>query len=87
MRFRTRSISCEPSANLPSNPSRETYPVPKTPFVFVLLLREEGTDSGSCPAEDSDCEGDLNFVAWMSELGVVDSPECIGELDQLLFPE
>ena len=71
----------------PLNRSRENYPVPKAPLIFILLLREEGADSCSCPAEDGDCEGNLYFIAWMDELGVVDSPEYSGELNQLLFTE
>ena len=55
--------------------------------MFVLLLREEGADSCSCPAEDGNYEGNLNFVARMGESIIVDGPECIGELNQLLFTE
>ena len=87
IRFRTRSISYTQSANLPSDHSREIYPVPKTRFIFVLLLREEGADSYSYLAEDGDYEGDLNFVTWISELGVINNPEYIDELNQLLFTE
>lgn len=67
------------------NRPREACPISKTPFVFVLLLRKEGPDSRSCPAEDGNYEGNLDLVAWMDELGVINSPERPGELNELLF--
>lgn len=85
MRIRTTSISCKRSVKLSPNHSTETYPVSKTPFVFVVLVGEEGADPCSSPTEDGDCEGNLSFVTWMGELCIVDGPECNIKLDQLLF--
>lgn len=55
--------------------------------MFVLLLRKEGADSYSYLVEDGDYEGNLNFVAGIDELIIVDDSECIGELNQFLFTE
>lgn len=85
MRIRTTSISCKRSVKLSPNHSTETYSVSKTPFVFVVLVGEEGADPCSSPTEDGDCEGNLSFVTWMGELRIVDGPECNIKLDQLLF--
>ena len=53
--------------------------------MFVLLLRKEDVNSYSCPAEDGNYKGNLNFIAGISESIIVNDPECIGELNQLLF--
>lgn len=53
--------------------------------MFVLLLWEVGANSCSSLAGKDYCEGNLNFIAWMDELGVINCPECIDELNQLLF--
>lgn len=80
-------MSCELSAKLSSNCSTEIYLISKTPFVLVLFVGEEGTNPRPSPTEDGDCEGDLNFITWMDELGIVNGPECGVELDQLVFTE
>ena len=80
-------MSCELSVKLPSNCSTEIYLISKTPFVLVLLVREEGTDPCSSPTGDGDCEGNLNFITWMDELSIVNGPERGVELDQLIFTE
>lgn len=69
------------SAKFSSNRPLEIYPVSKTAFVFVLLIREEGADPRSSPTEDGDCEGNLSFITWMGELGIVDGLEGNVELD------
>lgn len=85
MRVRTTSISCKQSAKFTPNRPLEVYLVSKTAFVFVLLVGEEGADPCSGPTEDGDCEGNLSFITWMGELGIVDGPERNVELDQFLF--
>ncbi len=87
MRIRITSISCKLSARLPPNYFTEIYLISKIPFVLVLFVGEEGTDSRSSPTKDGDCEEDLSFIMWMDELGIVDGPECGVELNQLVFPE
>jgi len=87
MRIRITSISCRQSAKLPSNRSTEIYLISKTPFVLVLFVGEEGTDPRPSPTKDGDCEGDLSFIPWMDELGIVDGPKRGVELNQLIFAE
>ena len=80
-----------PGEVLENQSVRSTHHIPeiltKTPLMFVLRLRKEGVDRCCCSVEEGDCEENLNFLAWMSELGLVDSLEYIGELNQLLFTE
>ena len=52
------SISGKRPAKLPANHSVKTYPTSKTPFMFVLLVRQEGTDLPSISADDG---GDGEF--------------------------
>ena len=85
MRVRTTSISCKQSAKFLSTRSLEVYLVPKTAFIFVLLVGEEGVDPRSGPIKNGDCKGNLGFITWIGELGVVDYPERNVELNQLLF--
>ena len=61
------------------------YLVLKALLAIVLLVGEEGADPCAGPAEDGNDEGDLNFIAWMDELIIVDSPECLGKLDRRLL--
>ena len=84
---RITSISYKQSAKLASNPSTEIYLVSQTPFVLVLFVGEEGTYPRPSPTENGDCEGNLSFITWMDEVGIVDSPERGAELNQLPFAE
>ena len=85
MRVRTTSISYKQSTKFSPNYPLESYPISKTAFVFILLIGEEGANPRFNLTEDGDCEGDLGFITWIGELGVVDSPERSVELNQLLF--
>ena len=66
-------------AILTTNRPTYTYPVLKTLLAVILLIREEGTNPRASPTEDRNDEGNLNFVAWMDEMIVVDGPKCDGE--------
>jgi hypothetical protein len=75
------------SESLIASPMEEMYSLPKTRVVFVLLFRQEGADSCCCPAVDGNCKGYLYFIARVDEVSVIESPEGIGKLHELLFTE
>ena len=87
MRLRTSSISFRSSAKLLIVGSISTYPVLKALLTVVLLVGEKSADPCASPTEDSNNKGDLSFIAWMDELTIVDGPERLRELDQLLLAE
>ena len=68
-------MSCKWSAKLLPNCSKNVYSVSKTLFVFIFRVREEGTDPRFSPAEDGDCERNLDFIAGMDECGSIGSLE------------
>lgn len=72
---------------LPANCPTNSYPVLKTLLAIILLIREEGANPRTSPTKDRDNEGNLDFVARMDEMIVVDGPECVSEPNQLLFTE
>lgn len=61
--------------------SPSTYTVLKTGFGVVLLVWEEGTDPCPGPTEDRYNEWDLNLIAGLDEMSVVDGPKGNNELD------
>ena len=87
MRTRITSISYRQSAKLSLNRSAEIYLVPKAALVLVLFVGEECTYPRPSPTEYGDCKGNLSFVTWMDELGIVDGPERSAKLNQLFFAE
>ena len=57
------------------------------PFGIILFVRGKGADPRPSPTEDRDNKGNLDFVAWMDEMIIVNGPEGSGKLDQLLSAE
>ena len=64
-----------------------THSVLKTLFGIILLVRKEGTDPRPSPTKDRDDKRNLDFIAWMGEMIIVNGPEGSGKLDQLLSAE
>lgn len=78
-------MSYKASARLSPDRPVDTHTVLESHLYIVLLVGEEGADPRPGPAEDRDDERDLDLVAWVDEVTVVDGPEGLVELDQL-FP-
>ena len=60
------------------------FPLSSILFGIILLVRKEGTDPRPSPTKDCDDERNLDFIAWMGEMIIVNSPEDSGKLNQLL---
>ena len=65
----------------------ETYSVSKTSFMFIVLIGKEGANSRSDPTEYRDGEGNLNFVARMSELNIIIGLEGFVGLNLFMLPK
>ena len=67
--------------------SINTYPILETLFGTILLVRKKGANPRPSPTEDRDNERNLDFIARMGEMIIVNGPEGSGKLDKLLSAE
>jgi len=65
----------------------DIYSVPKTSFMFVVLVGKDRANPRSSPTEYRDGEGDLDFIARMGELNIIIGPEGFVELNPFMLPK